>query len=1402
MPKLTNIFASGKMNKDIAESLMKQDEYAHAENLRFHINDGNDGIGVNIKGTTMISDATAGNTDLKCVGAYFNENKDAIYYLLASTNGVISKIVEYDINLNTTSIIAQDSTSILKFNKAGYITGINELNGLLFISEWGNNPRRINIERAKTYGLNGFTEDDISLIVKPPMQKLKLTLQTTDSILKEENNMEENFFSFSYRYRYLDGEYSVLAPFTEFAFEPKEFKYNFAEQSNKSMVNKYNQVLIEFNTGNERVTEIQLVLKESGSNTEWIIDDFNKSLMGYGHNETKSFVFNNSKVKRALSDNILPGTQDNVPRTAKAQTIIDGRLLLAHYKEFYDIVDNLGAQIEIDYSLEAVSLPNTKIVETLTVPSLLPKKTVKSNRDYEVVMVYVDEYGRFTVNLESKTNTIFIDGSKSITENSIHVLLKHKPPVWAKYYRFFIRQSKKDYEQILPTLFYEDGAYRWVKLEGADKDKVREGDYLIVKSDTSGIKSTLTKVKVLEVKSQEKNFLQPDSVIDKIKERSGLYFKIKPSGFRIDLDDYEQFLLETYDSTRKKYRNPIRSLTQEVSKAHFYGDTLNDVTVSGTYTGATDSRTRYLIEIDSLQSPSKGSVTLNSGASGSVDGITVNGVQIMSGAVIFNVDLPTTATDVAANITANTSAPNYTAIAIGDVIEITSVIQGTSTNGFAVVSTVTTITKTDVNLSGGKENTFKWSTDDGGTYIAENVEITTTPQLLNNGISITFASVIGHSILDNWNINARAVWTTLNNSRAYGFFRTDNLHSEILENEEDEIIENGARLYFEYTEYGTGSEYWVVDNISGGIYDNIQEWFYKENIIDIIAPQSGITISDIHFIRGVIYKDDTATQITQDIVDGTMTMVVRSIAHDTALGNAKVGSKSEMTQSKSDTSILFETEPKEQPKGIFYEIGKTYDITGGFHIADSTIPTDVSQTALLDLRVKLDWFNAYSYGNAVESYKIKDEFNRKGLDTGIRTSTTQKEQYKEVVREADITWSDVYNNEATFNGLSTFNLSMANFVTLDKENASIQKLHNANGDLMVFQEDAIGIMPYNKNIIYSSEGDAVVGISTNILNKDSYRPYSSGENGISLNPEGFVSVGNRKYLPHRVGGNILRLSTDGITEINENGLEYFSSKEMKANKGQAMVAGYDPKHQEYLIYLPNTGMTLGFKEKSGGFPTFYTFQPDFLLGADNELYGWKNGKMYLMNNSEIRNNFFGVQHPSKIKFFVNHHFGLKKVFKAITLQSSHPWLANIATKLTSRDIQKDSFTKIEDYWHSEIMGNTNLNILSNSIFGIGSYAIINGDIFCKKGSVMSIGDYVTSNTLTFAQNKIIDILDDRIVLENKITTAVSFLMYSKNQNIDGGDIRGDVMSVELINDSYEEVKIESVSVEVSESEVN
>jgi hypothetical protein len=95
-------------------------------------------------------------------------------------------------------------------------------------------------------------------------------------------------------------------------------------------------------------------------------------------------------------------------------------------------------------------------------------------------------------------------------------------------------------------------------------------------------------------------------------------------------------------------------------------------------------------------------VTLTGGASGSVDGIKINDVEIMSGAVAFTTNLATTATAVASNITAFASTPNYTATAAGAVITITASATGSASNGEVVV-TATTITTSKTNMVNGSD---------------------------------------------------------------------------------------------------------------------------------------------------------------------------------------------------------------------------------------------------------------------------------------------------------------------------------------------------------------------------------------------------------------------------------------------------------------------------------------------------------------------------------------------------------------------------------------------------------------------------------------------------------------------------------------------------------------------------
>ena len=114
-----------------------------------------------------------------------------------------------------------------------------------------------------------------------------------------------------------------------------------------------------------------------------------------------------------------------------------------------------------------------------------------------------------------------------------------------------------------------------------------------------------------------------------------------------------------------------------------------------------------------------GTVTLNTGASGSVDTLTVNSFEIMGSSTPFNTSLTQTAADVAIKCARNPKNKLYTVTSAGAVITIKAKPGlGATVNTYVVASTATTITKTDVNLASGVTaiNGLSMDTSVAGTF--------------------------------------------------------------------------------------------------------------------------------------------------------------------------------------------------------------------------------------------------------------------------------------------------------------------------------------------------------------------------------------------------------------------------------------------------------------------------------------------------------------------------------------------------------------------------------------------------------------------------------------------------------------------------------------------------------------
>ncbi len=176
----------------------------------------------------------------------------------------------------------------------------------------------------------------------------------------------------------------------------------------------------------------------------------------------------------------------------------------------------------------------------VTYQSISNTKSLHSNRDYEIGMVYMDEFNRASTALVSPLNTEHVPCGFAELKNSIRVSIppQQKPPYWATKYKFAIKPNASTYETVYTNIFFTDPATNdtYFLLEGENSRKVEVGDRLIVKSDTSGALQRCAYGTVLDKEAQQRDFLDPLPTDENGKEiniPAGTYMKIKAQDFSI-----------------------------------------------------------------------------------------------------------------------------------------------------------------------------------------------------------------------------------------------------------------------------------------------------------------------------------------------------------------------------------------------------------------------------------------------------------------------------------------------------------------------------------------------------------------------------------------------------------------------------------------------------------------------------------------------------------------------------------------------------------------------------------------------------------------------------------------------------------------------------------------------------
>ncbi len=1231
--KISNSFTQGKMNKDLDERLIPKGQYRDALNIEVNASEGA-GIGAveNVKGNTLIGTYPypSNENNLSVIGSIANQSTNDIFFLV--TGSINDYVLQYNSENNQITTLLQDTKGrVLKFNSLNLITGINIIDNLLFWTDDLNPPRRLDV--SNSYQTDAFTEDDISVIVKPPLYPPKIFLtDTTESgnLSGKENNIEDKFIQFSYRYKYENNEYSAMSPFSATAFFPKAFSYNYADAEFTSMVNNFNEVDVSFLTGESQVKEVQILFRDTLDNSVFVIERFNKSNKGWGDNAEETITFSNNKIFSLLPPDEVTRLFDNVPLQAKSQDIIGSRLIYGNYTQFFNIDTILDYQVE----------------HNPTYISTNPKRTFKSNRDYEVGVAYLDQYGRMSTVLTSENNAVHIPIGSSKRSNSLRITLNNQAPTFATKYRLFIKQNKGVFYNIFPLYYYIDGVYRWFRISQSDVDKVKEGDYITVKVNNDTAVDTLEKMKVIEVSVQERDYLGNN-------ELPGLYFKVKVDNTLLfDGSEIEEFFTETvgfaYSVEKPGSYSTAELFVGNIDEPVYYGSRTDDYARLTILNLAGSGYSKYKM-LDSLETQECQRFKIY------MDSSKHFSIYYFNGSSYERHEFYSQSIEIPANRQ----------------VSVLSMAGGTI--------------GTSVACKFEFAHTSGYTT---GDYWIINI-------LPSNGRTFSGIGVESHIIEGNTNYlyGSKAIlpgnsWSPTEGGDQTSFPQPGGTYTL------DRPVESGARIRIRLKEeesYGEGSWQEWQEWVSPRRYANIQEWFWESGAhrtfkqFDNQSNDSGA--SNVFFRRGYNRRNRPGAGEASDInvnyisqnndaytnADRSTILAERPVYMFILTSNLTDSipnyMHAEMEVIMQAGLNVFETEGKESLEDVFYEVPRTYNIENRKHqvtwkytdfgypyadtgfegqtilglpsgteptdtdlpvpfVAGETIyvnensgatvfvadgyytilsvidpyniiidrpfeqsgpvtggtvsytPFDQDQTSTKPLKITLNpmdavntEFNAYSFGNGVESMVVRGDWNGRHLKYSPRASSTYEDYAQERVEEA-LTYSGVYRENTGINNFNEFNLSLANFKYLDKAFGSIQKIKSRDTDLVVFQENKVSKILYGKNLLSDAVGGGTVASIPEVLGT---QVSFAGEYGISKNPESFAQWGNNMYFADEYRGAVCRLSNNGIFEISSFGMADWFKDLFRDQPGKRKMGGIDPFKGRYVIATRTISLPIEFE---------------------------------------------------------------------------------------------------------------------------------------------------------------------------------------------------------------------------------
>jgi len=1368
MPELKHHFRAGKMNKDLDDRLVPNGEYRDAQNIEISTSE-SDNVGTiqNVRGTTRIKGKTYdtntqaitanwsthsfGLTNAVCIGSVLDNESDKIYWFIKSDES--DCIAEYDDIKGIISPVLVDTLSILKFTSNQIITGINVIDGMILWTDDITEPKKIDIEIFKSgcstnftthttfHGVN-FAEHDITVAKKAPLTAPTLTMSTstrggngtgTDFVLV--SNSVATLFTDA------DGNGKASGTDVTLNFSPAPnfqvgdmLTLTSTYEDGASLTNYEIKVrVLTLSSGNQTATcKIQSIpveivyvplVWEVLLSEEGLL--FEKKLVRFGYRwkytsgEYSTFspfselAFKPSTFEYLSSDGYNEGMINNLRQLtinitdAKPADVDEVDIL---YKESNNnliyVVDTLKEKqdgtYDVSYDLESEIIG--KVVEANqmlrpwdNVPRKAKAQEVTANR--LIYANYLQNYNIPSFNTPEISMSIGQSAITTVKEPELSIKSLRTYQAGVVYVDTYNRQtpvftSSKASKQTSKS--YSDTVNSiQLTLSNTAPDWATHFKYYIKETSNEYYNLSMDRYYLAEDGNVWLSF--PSSERNKIQEDSYLILK-------------KQHDADTFVGVKARYKvldisNDPPDFIKLIKKA--IGNADGTTLTSGVSRPQIGSTTFKFLGPDPADSPSFS------------QGFTSDGLIQLSIAGLKTAKY-------------NIVSGGPTGTKQGE-IEIYSVtIDEPLQSGEASLDTLTT--------SGGQafqiilfEEKFANKPEFYGRFFAK----INRDSAFDTNIIATYPDIEAeYGITKSRFINRNAVNTGPNDGRqAASWYDTRSKHNDVAESNNGHPVNGRDYFTFHWTASPkSGSKDFDKSNSINSFLKGIKEagtLFRFKSEDGTIGEVYKVTGSEITYTyrrngrkklasskrRSYKITFEHATNLTpyEDVFvysSGTGTTVDEIQLLEKVLD----GDNELLT---SNNPAIWETEPKEAVDlDLYYETGNTLPISE--HGTTHTIP----------------FKNCYSFGNGVESNRMRDDYNAVQIDKGVKVSTVLAEQYKEDHKKNGLIYSGIFNSTSGINRFNQFIQGEQITKDINPHYGSIQKLHARNTDLITFCEDKVIKILANKDALYNADGNPNLTATNRVLGQSI--PFI-GEYGISKNPESFASYAYRVYFADKNRGAILRLSRDGLTPISDVGMKDFFKDILPTS---TLIQGsYDDSKGLYNLSL--SANTLSFDEKVGGWTSFKSFVPEEAVSLNNVYYSIKNGDIWSHTNTK-RNRFYDTSvsendttkfYNSSVTLLVNDQADSIKGFQTINYSGSRSrkytkdydagnsyasptetftpgWFCeSVVTDEQNGAISE--FIEKEGRWYNYIKGDTttlaNLDSHEFTVQGIGNLTAISGD---------------------------------------------------------------------------------------------